>query len=85
MSRIADSVKLAVVNLVGTCVALLRFRTRHPDAGIVWTLVFILPLLALTVFFAIRELVRRRGTAQALIALAISAPPLVLLLTVRLG
>jgi hypothetical protein len=52
MSRVADSMKLAIVNLVGTCVALLTFHTRHSDAGLLWTLVFILPLLALTAFFS---------------------------------
>ncbi len=85
MSRVADSMKLAIVNLVGTCIALLTFHTRHFDAGLVWTLVFILPLLVLTIFFSIRELVRRQRRVQALIALAISAPALLLLMSVRLG
>jgi hypothetical protein len=85
MNRVADSMKLAIVNLVGTCIALLTFRTRHSDAGLVWTLVFILPLLVLTMFFSIRELVKGQRRLQALIAVAISAPPLLLLMSVRLG
>ena len=85
MSRTSDSMKLALVNLTGTCIALLTFHTRHSDAGLLWTLVFILPLLALTLFFAIREWLKGIGRAQALIALLISAPSLILLLTVRLG
>jgi len=62
--------KLAIVNLVGTCIAWLTFQTRHSDAGLVWTLVFILPLLVLTIFFSIRELVKGQRRVQALIALA---------------
>ena len=78
MSRVADSLKLGLTNLVGTAVAFLIFGTRYNDAGLVWTLAFIPPLLCITLAFTVRDLLTREKRVQALLAFSASVPPVLL-------
>jgi hypothetical protein len=84
MNKIADSLKLALVNLFGTTLALIVIKTRYSSLGSVWIWVFILPFFVLTIAFGIRDFLRRGKKSQAVIAVAVSLLPMLLLMFARI-
>jgi hypothetical protein len=84
MNKIADSLKLALINLLGTTLALVLVKTRYSSLGSVWIWVFILPFFVLTIAFGVRDFLRRGKKGQAVVAVAVSLLPMLLLAFARI-
>jgi hypothetical protein len=77
-SRVSDSLILATFNLCIAFSGFLLLHTSHSDWLIVVCWVLLPPLLVITLFFWARDLRRPTARRQAIVALLLSMPPLVL-------